>query len=517
MVFSAQEQNIPQEQYFHFQFCVKGSLKEFVLLKLFNGNGELLITEHEEISINLPRGLYQLQIFSDEKFEQKLIRLDGNLDMTWANEGSYSSIPANFLQSTEDYYQDAVNQWSRKSTGDNQEIDHNHSSLFIFFRYPNEGIKSKQENVARTMGWRFSLLDSDRNVVYRLYDKKNVREDSNAGWLAFHVKLEPGIYYLIYKGNPKTREIPLYVFPRWQTQFFLTFKKTPIFATTRIQLVRQDNPNELREKETLQLDALLRNLENGIYYVPQSLIQNTADRKWENPILALAVCYAYLLSPEDTNDDLFRIMLRNIEERILTLQNASDLQALRLLAATHFDYLPPHMVLDEPCMFNIGMKVFIEHSIKYPDRITISDKCEEIISNLQNDSAWTSYKPLKKYEGTISERIHEEDNYIKLININEIYSEFLTPLSKSKKDSSEDWLSLSIKSQLMTKKETPLTSTALAMQFQVSQSMVENSIDKIKNEIIDNENPFLLQNSKIEADILKDNIYKITRGNSNNF
>lgn len=514
MIFDAQ--HITGRQHFNFSFSVDGPLNDFVLLKLFNGDGDMIAEEYGNLTRNLLRGLYQLQIFSNEKFEQKLIRLDGNLDMTWENKGSYSSIPANFLQSSEDYYQDAVNQWSRKSTEDDQEIDDNHSSLFIFFRYPNKGIKRKQENVARTMGWRFTLLDSDRNVAYRLYDERNVREDSNAGWLAFHAKLEPGIYYLIYKGNPKTREIPLYVFPRWQTQFFLTFKKTPIFATTRVQLVRQADPNELRTDETLQLDALLRNLENGIYYVPQSLIQNTADRKWENPILALAVCYAYLLSPEDTNDDLFRIMLRNIEERILTLENASDLQALRLLAATHFDNIPPHMILDDPCMFNVGMKVFIEHSIKYPDRITISNKCEEIISNLQNDSAWTSYRPLEKFEGTFSERILEEDQHIKLITINDIYSEFLTPFSKNEKVSNGDWLSLSIKSQLMTKNESPLTSKALAMQFQVSQSMVENSIDKIKNEIIDNENPFLVENSNLTTDILKDNIYKITRGNSNN-
>lgn len=508
--------NIVEKQQFDFSFSVEGPLREFVLLKLFNGDGDMIAKEYSVITETLPAGLYQLHIFSNEKFEQKLIRLDDNLHLTWQNKGSYSSIPADFLQSTRDYYQDAANEWSIKSTVNKLDIGHDQASLFIFFRYPNESIKNNQENVAQSMGWRFSLLDNERKVIYRLYDEGNIKEDTNAGWLAFHVILQPGIYYLLYKGNPKKREIPMYVFPGWQTQFFLTFKRTPIFATTRIQLIRQGSHHELREEETLQLDALLKNLENGIYYVPQSLIDSTAHSKWSNPILALAVCYAYLLSPEDTNDDLFRIMLRNIEQRILPLENASDLQALRLLAANHFENDIPNITLETPCMFNVGMKVFIDYSIKHPSRIKLSSICEEIISNLHNDTAWTSYKPLGESFRKLTEDITGERNYLKEIAMKYIYSGNLLALTETHNIPQNDWLSLSIKAQLMTKKETPITTKLLATQFQVSQSMVENSIERIKNEISDNENPFLLQNNNFENQTLKDNVYKITNGNSNN-
>jgi hypothetical protein len=508
--------NIIGKQQFHFSFSVEGQLREFVLLKLFNGDGDMIAKEYSIITKTLPAGLYQLHILSNEKFEQKLIRLDSNLHLTWQNKGSYSSIPADFLQSTRDYYQDAANEWSRKSTVNKLDISHNQASLFIFFRYPNESIKNNQENVAQSMGWRFSLLDNERKVIYRLYDEGNIKENTATGWLAFHVTLQPGIYFLVYKGNPKKREIPLYVFPGWQTQFFLTFKRTPIFSTTRIQLIRQGSHHELREEETLQLDALLKNLENGIYYVPQSLIESTAHSKWSNPILALAVCYAYLLSPEDTNDDLFRIMLRNIEQRILPLENASDLQALRLIAANHFEDSLPNIRLENPCMFNVGMKVFIDYSIKYPSRIKLSSICEEIISNLNSDTAWTSYKPIAKSFRKLTEDISEELSYLKEIDTKYLYSGNLLDLTEAYRIPANDWLSLSIKEQLMTKKETPITSKSLAIQFQVSQSMVENSIEKIKNEISDNEDPFLLQNINFEEQTLKDNIYKITNNNSNN-
>lgn len=514
MVFSAQ--NINEQETFSFTFSVVGSLSEFVLLKLFNGEGEIEIEGHELISKNLPRGLYQLHILSNEKFEQKLIRLEEDLHLNWENKGSFSSIPADFLQSTSDYYQEAVNQWSRRSTVTDLDITDGESSLFIFFRYPNERIKVKQQNVAQSMGWRFKLLNKERKAIFRLDDPINIRENIDAGWLSFNAQLDPGIYYLVYKGNSKAREIPLYVFPDWQTQFFLTFKRTPIFGTARIQLIRQDNHNELQAKETLQLDALLRNLENGIYYVPQSLISNTADRKWINPILALAVCYAYLLSPENTNDHLFRIMLRNIEERILPLEIASDLQALRLLAANHFEDYIPHIELETPCMFNIGMKVFIDYSIKYPDRITINSTCKEIISNLYNDSAWTSYKPLQRSEINVTFKISEQINNIKYININDLF-EGIQPIPESNNFILDDWLSLSITSQLMVKKETAMTAKGLAQQFQVSQSMVENSIDKIKNELFYNNNQNLLDSTSVETNILKDNLSKIITDDLNNF
>ncbi|SIT16262.1 hypothetical protein [Chryseobacterium gambrini] len=508
MVFRTQEMNEQQE--FNFNFSVVGPLSEFVLLKLFSGKGEMLVSRHEEIAKNLPRGLYQLQIFSNEKFEQKFIRLEEDLQLTWENKGSFSSIPADFLRSTKNYYQNAVNQWSQRSTMDNMEISDNDASLFLFFRYPDEIIKGKQENVAQSMGWRFSILNSDRKVIYRLYNETNVKEDTRDGWLAFHAKMEPGIYYLVYKGNSKSREIPLYVFPEWQTQFYLTFKRTPIFSTARVQLVRQNSHHRLQEQETIQLDAILRNLENGIYYVPQSLINNTAHSKWRNPILAIAVCYAYLLSNEETNDHLFRIMLRNIEERILPLENASDLQALRLLAANHFGDPIPHMELQEPCMFNVGMRAFIEHSIKHPDKITINEMCEEIISNLHSDSAWTSYRPLEKSYKDVVWDYSEQIRILETFQLeNNPYEKIIKSLPNSKNLRLDDWLSLSITSQLMAKKESPVTAKSLAFQFQVTQSMVEHSIDNIKNKLINNEQQNFLLDRNDLTDNLKDNIYKI--------
>jgi hypothetical protein len=515
MVFKTQEIN--DQQKFNFKFSVVGPLSEFVLLKLFSGKGEILASEHEKIRKNLPRGLYQLQIFSNEKFEQQLIRLDEDLHLTWENKGSFSSIPADFLRSTKNYYQDAVKKWNQRSTIDNSEITKNDASLFLFFRYPDEIIKGKQESVAQSMGWRFSILNSDRNVIYRLYNNTNIKEDTHNGWLAFHAKMEPGIYYLVYKGNSKSREIPLYVFPEWQTQFYLTFKRTPIFSTARVQLVRQDNHHGLQENETIQFDTILRNLENGIYYVPQSLINKTADLKWRNPISAIAVCYAYLLSNEEANDDLFRIMLGNIEERILPLENASDLKALRLLAANHFGDPIPHLELQEPCMFNVGMRAFIKHSIKHPDKITINDMCEEIISNLHSDSAWTSYRPIEKF---YKNEVWDNSEQISILETFQLKNNpddnIINSLSKHKNLQLDDWLSLSITSQLMAKKESPVTAKSLAFQFQVTQSMVENSIININSKLIDNEQQSLLLGESEEIENLRDNIYKLLMDDLNN-
>jgi hypothetical protein len=479
-------QELQNKQQFHFEYTVIGQLKEFVLLQLFDGDGKLIADVHERISIDIPKGLYQLYIHFSEKLDQKLIRLDKNYSGTWENIGSYSSIPDVFLKSSQEYYTKTAKHWSTHPTIQKNNLSEQNASLFLFFRYPDKNVKEQQQQVADSMGWRLMILNSSRQLIYRLQENA-IQEDKEMGWLAFHAKLFPGIYYLVYNG-PKKREIPLYVFPGWQTQFFLTFKRTPIFQTARIQLVRPDNSFEITGLDNLELDTLLQNMQNGIYYVPPSLINKTAWAKWENPMLAIVVCYAYLLSAEKNDDDLFRIIIQNLQQRILSSGEAPDIKAIQLLAALHFKEEIPVLVLKEPCMLTVGIKNFIEQATRNPNKITINEECEEIITYLQTDTVWTSYIPLE-YEKNAdnSERLADfflEENILAEIN----YTQSIKTFTKEEQPKTpKDWLSQSIIDQLSSEYEKVYSVESLAVQFQVSPTLVTNRVRRISNLLAGNQ------------------------------
>lgn len=504
---------------FSFHFSVIGQLSEFVKLQLFDGYGKMVAENYERIDMTLPKGLYQLNIFSNETFRQKIIVLDRNHEENWQNKGSYSSIPNDFLESSHHYYTEAVNEWSKKTTMDGLPVLEGDSSLFVFFRYPNKEVRSGQTKGAETMSWRFSILDSNRKKIYQ-FNKSNIKEDSDTGWLAFHARLQEGIYYLVYRGHRNTkREIPLQVFSEWQTQFFMTFKKTPIFSTARIQIVQPFyNYNIITDEDNLELDTLLRNMQNGNYYVPQKLVRKTANNKWHNPMLAIAVCYAYLLSPQASDNELFRTIIRNLERKILNYSDSSDIKIIKLLAAIHFNEEIPVLNIDTPCMVNAGIKTLIEQNIRFPERIRISGLCELILPDLNSDMVWTSYTP-------------PNDNVLKHTNVFKIsdtlildfsnFPDILIPAIDTlgeplpiypKKEIQSDWVTQSIISQLSTKLNKPYTSAELAKQFQVSTSYIEKSLRNIQKVISNNMLIDIMQEkgdfSQEEILILKGNMEK---------
>ncbi|REC61866.1 hypothetical protein DRF65_14130 [Chryseobacterium pennae] len=504
---------------FSFHFSVVGQLSEFVKLQLFDGYGQMVAENYERIDLILPKGLYQLYIFSNETFEKEYIVLDRNYEGNWNNRGSYSSIPNSFLESSHSYYTDAVEKWSKKTTMDRLPILREDTSLFIFFRYPSKEAREGQTKGSETMSWRFSILDSNRKKIYQ-FNEDNAKEDRNTGWLAFNATLPHGIYYLVYRGHKNTtREIPLQVFAHWQTQFFLTFKKTPIFSTARIQIVQPLADDIITQEDNLQLDALLRNMQNGNYFVPKNIIDKTAFDKWYNPMLAIAVCYAYLLSPQETDNNLFRNIIRNLEQKILNYSDSSDIKIIKLLAAIHFNEEIPVLDIDTPCMVNAGIKTLIEQNIRFPERIRISGLCELILPDLNSDMVWTSYTPPNynvfehKNVFKISDTLLLDFSNFPDVLIPEVDTLGEPLIVYAKNEIPTDWVTQSIMSQLSAKSSKPYTSAELAKQFQVSTFYVEKSLRNIQKVISNNFLIDIMQEkgdfSQEEIIMLKDNMQKI--------
>jgi hypothetical protein len=452
---------------YDFHFKAQGSMGDFVSLKLFNACDKLVISAYGELNTKLKKGLYKLHIEFNETLTCRTYRVDKDTQDTWFPDKLYTSIPNFNIASSHEYYSGtAATQSVRITVKSSRGVQD--SSLYIYFRYPD---KDKKSESIDSMGKDFRLVGPDRKVLYE-FTAEQIEEDKNKGWMSFQAPLAEGNYFLVYNGEC-AREIPLYLFKSWQTQVFITFDtKGPVFRSLRILVGRQYNGFVNTNIENLELDALIQKMHNGIYYVPESLIKKAADEKWENPMLAIIVCYAYLLSSNNKFDDLFKTILRNLKERILFNSVAPDLKALELLAARHYKTPLPEYYAEIPCMLRAGMKAFMSnHDSNKRSFIKNESLAEQSMQNMQNDSVWTSYEPLPIINDTpnVEFKITLPDEMMSSKNL------FVKPVSMD----NADWLTASLFNTLAAKGDDTIQIDKLADQFQVTGSTISQHISYI--------------------------------------
>ncbi|MBV4360495.1 hypothetical protein [Pinibacter aurantiacus] len=373
-----------------FKFTVRGILAEFVSLRLFDGSDREVTQKYEMLSEILEPGFYKLRIEFNEFVKDNIYRVSTDIDETYDQPASWSSMVSSGFASSHEYYAKPFIQYSKEFTASvNKDKSTEVGGLLLFIRYPD--VKAAEEK--HDLYENFYILNDKREILFKL-DASNTANDKNYGWMAFHVALEEGNYSIVYNGEVKT-EMPLFIFQNWQTQLFMMYKDMPLFSTARILIVRDGSGFRENEITQLKLDALLQKIQNGIYYVPPSLIREAAHGKWENPVLAIAVAYCYLLSNDTEHNDLFLIILRNLENKILRNHFASDILALRLLSDSHSGKaIDPEIKVSQPPMFLVGMKILINHSVQLPDLFVAGSAAEKAVAKLKYDTVLTSYEPI---------------------------------------------------------------------------------------------------------------------------
>lgn len=382
-----------------FQLEVKaaGSQEEFAHLTICNGNFETVAKGYHSLNLQLQEGIYNITMRLNENVEEKIIRLNKDVQEILPTPAVYSSIVANGFESSHEYYTDNAVHCSHVPTADPVQGASN-NSLFVFFRYPDEQAFKELHKTKESLGKGFTLLDPQRNVLYPLTGR-NVTESDSSGWMAFHVLLPPGNYYLHYTGqssdpNNPPREMPLYVFNGWQTQVFLTFGQYPLFPSLKISIQPNAQGFANDAADNYLLEGVLQKFHNGIYYIPDHLLEQLANEKWYSPIKGLLAAYVYLSGQKKEKDDFFRIVLDNLAA--IFGDHVPDIKALRILAAQHFNEAIPAVDMHEPCMFLAGMRAAVHASAVAPEQEIIRENsiAEQVVQNLYADTVWTSYLPL---------------------------------------------------------------------------------------------------------------------------
>lgn len=175
--------------------------------------------------LRLPAGSYSLLTTFDKSTVVTPLELDKEIqisthDQLHAVPEYYTATPLENAPTSHEYYTAPSEQWSREATRSLLHANAD-SSVFIFLR----AVDREKRGKSADFGSQLSLVDCDGREIASLAGS-DVKDDVQAGWIAFHAAARHGALYLRFSGEP-AREVPLHLYPGWQTQAFL------IIATSR--------------------------------------------------------------------------------------------------------------------------------------------------------------------------------------------------------------------------------------------------------------------------------------------
>ncbi|NOS94452.1 MAG: hypothetical protein HOP30_21265 [Cyclobacteriaceae bacterium] len=416
---------------------VANEYKYLVSIFLFDSTNRIISPiekSRDQYKYQLKKGLYTLRVEMNAGITDKVITVNTNKaywitsDLSQAPLSDIIQPPQQFSSallsgartetylSSHEYYTHPAIKLSKRNTFIYNQVQTKklNSSLFIFLRFPSiDKYNSLRSKWAKSFYKYFEIVNEYGELLLSFDSKSGLQVNENDGWLAFNAQLPHGIYYLIYRGS-EPRQIPIYVFNNWHTQFFMTLGEVPLFGTTRIFMSakREFNPKAEANK---YIDILLDKLQNGDYSVDEELIEIAAYGKYRSPMLGLICSYVYFKSRQTKSDDLFRIITQNMQRVILKDNDESpDLRALSILAAEHFDKTNYRKTaIKGTPMLRIGLEAIKNASLKNRALIPKNSINDFISETLYYDSPFNTFKPIPVYKRPKSSLASEK-------NMNEI-------------------------------------------------------------------------------------------------
>lgn len=399
---------------FQLRIRVEDDYRYLVSVLLFDSGNRIISPVENSKSqylYQIDKGLYTVRVEMNAEINDKVITINSDTEYIVGSQGGQSNSniiypPKQFSSallkgqtygSSHDYYTHNAVEQSKQNTFffNSIEINQLNSSLFIFMRFPSvDKYKILISKWDKSFNQDFELVNELGEQIVKFDSSNGIVVNENDGWLAFNTMLPNGLYYLIYHGD-EPRQIPIYVFKNWHTQFFMTLGEVPLFGTIRIFISanRLFNPESQTNK---YIDILLDKLQNADYSVDEELIEIAASGKYESPMLGLICAYIYFKSPQTRSDDLFNLIARNMQQVILKDNDESpDLRALNILAAEHLartDY--NKTPVEGTPMLRIGFEAIKNASVKESSLISKNSVNDFISETLYCDSPFNTFKPI---------------------------------------------------------------------------------------------------------------------------
>ena len=305
--------------------------------------------------------------------------------------------------STFEYYTDPAVDISNM-TGTSLMPGYKNSGIFIFLRYPDDETYKGRFN--KKSYWEsFSLVDSSGNALLNFPESCVTDENPmprnwrpGSGFIGLTLYAPQGMYFLKYSGLD-ARMIPIYVYNNWFTQFFMTVAEEPLFGTIRIFLSSSMTFNPY-DRLQYYIDVCLSKLSKNDFTLDKDLLNNIAHGKYDSPMLGLLGAYIYLSSNETKDDSLFKLIVENLQNKILKDSDESpDIWALNLLSYKHFNRTlsaNEYAFIDGTPTLRIAFDTIRKAAISNPWLIQEDSLNDHISENQYFDSAFNTFKPFSK-------------------------------------------------------------------------------------------------------------------------
>lgn len=367
-----------------------------------------------QLNYKLKKGLYTLRVELNGEICDSIITADKDKKIRVAErDGDDQSdtvinLPPQFssallssttYQSSHEYYTHPSTEISRRNTLTlkDKPSKHQESSLFIFLRFSSLEKYQEYKKENETLFYKdFKLVNQNHDIIVDFNSGKGIEADENFGWVAFSAQLPYGMYYLIYEGE-NSRQIPIYVFRKWHTQFFMTVNREPLFGSIRVFIskARAFDPDKPTNK---YIDILLDKLQNREYSINEELLHTVAIGKYDSPMLGLICLYVYFKGNPSIRNDLFYTILNNLKNNILKGNNDSpDIVALEILASLYFDKKSAsikNLAIKETPMLRAGFETIIQASLEYENLVPQNSTNDFVAESICYDSPFTTFKPI---------------------------------------------------------------------------------------------------------------------------
>jgi hypothetical protein len=368
---------------------------------------------------NLRSGSYKIRTQFNHVTIETPLHLDRPISLTTREQlpaapELYTAAPLQKSPISHEYYTVPSEQWSHQTTSPPLAASAT-SSLFIFIR----AIARERHDANTHFGKNLFLLDHEGRQISDLSESVT-RSDAQLGWLAFHVAAPEGVLYLRFTGEP-VRELPIHLFPGWQTQLFFMHRGKPLLETMKVLLSRPGQGFRPNDLESEAADVALNGLQSNQDLLSENALRLLLHGKFDNPMFGLVAAHVLLKrqralerllflenrgpNPEDKKQKeerqrTIKVVLHNLSRLI---PGSPDIAALNLLAGSlapssaerKFTFTTPPWLLP-------GLMGVIEEAVKRPLIIFQDSIIPRIAPLLYVDTPWSTWRPLSEAKGKIN-------------------------------------------------------------------------------------------------------------------
>jgi len=360
-------------------------------------------------------GSYTLRTKFDHATIETPISLDGPLIISTREQlptapELYSAAPLQESPTSHEYYTRPSEAWSLFST--RRPLPNADSSLFIFVRAVDLEKHDANSDLAQGL-----VLRSRDGTRISGFAPSETQRDNRFGWLAFHIAVPFGTYFLRFEGHAgedtelPPRELPLQLCSGWQTQLFLIHRAAPLLQTAKIFFARGRSGFRSRDRETAAADVALNGLQNKKDLLSEDALNLLLRAKFENPMLGLVGAHVLIqrrralqtrvsmgerragsqeARQRDQLQQQITVVLRNLNT---LLPSSPDVAALNLLAGSAS--IRNKVVVDEPPMLRLGLNALMNEAAIRPDVLKSESLIPAIAPHVYADTPWSTWAPLE--------------------------------------------------------------------------------------------------------------------------